>query len=125
MPPAARITDMHTCPMVNPGPVPHVGGPEISGSPDVITGFQPQGRVGDTLICVPATDKVAMGSPTVLVNNKMAARLGDPTAHGGVLVLGCTSVLIGSSAQAESLSAAARDHKAFCEECEKKRAEEG
>ena len=27
MQPAARVTDMHTCPMVYPGPKPHVGGP--------------------------------------------------------------------------------------------------
>jgi uncharacterized Zn-binding protein involved in type VI secretion len=119
MPPAARITDMHTCPMVNPGPVPHVGGPEVSGSPDVITGFQPQGRVGDTLICVPATDKVAMGSPTVLVNNKMAARLGDPTVHGGVLVSGCPTVIIGQSGQGATLAGAAKTGTPFCEECEK------
>lgn len=119
MPPAARITDMHTCPMVNPGPVPHVGGPEISGSPDVIVGFQPQGRVGDTLICVPATDKVAMGSPTVLVNNKMAARLGDPTVHGGVLVSGCPTVIIGESGQGATLAGAAKTGTPFCEECEK------
>jgi uncharacterized Zn-binding protein involved in type VI secretion len=119
MPPAARITDMHTCPMVNPGPVPHVGGPEVSGSPDVITGFQPQGRVGDTLVCVPATDKVAMGSPTVLVNNKMAARLGDPTVHGGVLVSGCPTVIIGQSGQGATLAGAAKTGTPFCEECEK------
>jgi uncharacterized Zn-binding protein involved in type VI secretion len=85
---------MHTCPMVNPGPVPHVGGPEISGSADVITGYMPQGRVGDTLICVPATDKIAKGSSNVLVNGKMAARIGDSTVHGGVIVAGCPTVII-------------------------------
>lgn len=26
---AARVGDMHTCPMVLPGPVPHVGGPVL------------------------------------------------------------------------------------------------
>jgi len=111
--------------MVNPGPVPHVGGPEISGSPNVIVGFQPQGRVGDTLICVPATDKVAMGSPTVLVNNKMAARMGDPTVHGGVLVTGCPTVIIGQAGQGATLSGAAKTGAPFCEECEKlKKAQE-
>jgi len=122
MPPAARIGDMHVCPMVNPGPVPHVGGPEVAGSPDVIVGYMPQGRVGDTLICVPATDSIAMGSPTVLVNNKPAARLGDPTAHGGKLVAGCPTVLIGDSGQGSTLSAAAASGKPFCEECEKAKA---
>jgi uncharacterized Zn-binding protein involved in type VI secretion len=106
MPPAARSSDMHVCPMVNPGPVPHVGGPETSGSPDVIVGFMPQGRVGDTLICVPAVDSVAMGSPTVLVNGRQAARLGDPTSHGGKLVSGCPTVIIGNSGQGSTLEKA-------------------
>ena len=119
MPPAARISDMHTCPMVNPGPVPHVGGPEISGSPNVITGYMPQGRVGDSLICVPAIDKIAKGSPTVLVNNKMAARIGDSTVHGGVIVAGCPTVIIGESGQGSTLKGAAASGTPFCEECEK------
>lgn len=119
MPPAARISDMHTCPMVNPGPVPHVGGPVISGSPNVITGYMPQGRVGDSLICVPAVDSIAAGSPTVLVNNMMAARLGDSTAHGGKIVAGCPSVLIGQTGQGSTLAGAAANGTPFCEECEK------
>lgn len=119
MPPAARITDMHTCPMVNPGPVPHVGGPEISGSPNVITGYMPQGRVGDSLICVPAVDRIAAGSPTVLVNNMQAARLGDPTVHGGRIVAGCPTVIIGDTGQGSTLAGAAKDGTPFCEECEK------
>lgn len=119
MPPAARISDMHTCPMVNPGPVPHVGGPDISGSPDVIVGYMPQARVGDTLICVPAVDSIAKGSPTVLVNGRMAARIGDSTAHGGVIVAGCPTVLIGESGQGATLKGASADGTPFCEECEK------
>ncbi|MBK8941566.1 MAG: PAAR domain-containing protein [Polyangiaceae bacterium] len=119
MPPAARITDMHTCPMVNPGPVPHVGGPEISGSPNVITGFMPQGRVGDSLICVPAIDKIAAGSPTVLVNNMQAARLGDPTVHGGRIVAGCPTVIIGDTGQGSTFTGASANGTPFCEECEK------
>lgn len=119
MPPASRITDMHTCPMVNPGPVPHVGGPDISGSPDVIVGFLPQARVGDSLVCVPAIDKIQKGSPTVLVNGRQAARIGDPTAHGGVLVAGCPTVLIGESGQGSTLRGAAKDGTPFCEECER------
>jgi uncharacterized Zn-binding protein involved in type VI secretion/histone H3/H4 len=122
MPPAARIGDMHVCPMVNPGPVPHVGGPESSGSPDVIVGYMPQGRVGDTLVCVPAVDSIAMGSPTVLVNNRPAARLGDPTVHGGKLVAGCPTVIIGESGQGATLAAASAAGTPFCEECEKAKA---
>jgi uncharacterized Zn-binding protein involved in type VI secretion len=98
MPPAARITDMHTCPMVNPGPVPHVGGPIIMGSPTVITGMMPQARVGDMCICVGPPDTIVKGSLTVLVNNMQAARLGDLTAHGGVIVTGYPTVIIGDSA---------------------------
>lgn len=123
MPPAARISDMHTCPMVNPGPVPHVGGPDITGSPDVITGFMPQARVGDSLVCVPAIDAIAKGSPTVLVNNKQAARIGDPTNHGGVIVAGCPTVLIGESGQGYTLRGAAVSGAPFCEECEKAKKE--
>ena len=124
MPNAARIGDMHTCPKVNPGPVPHVGGPDISGSPDVITGYMPQARKGDSLICVPAIDKIKKGSPTVLVNNRDAARIGDPTVHGGVIVVGCPTVIIGESGQGSTLRAAAASGTPFCEECEKARQEQ-
>ena len=62
MPPAARISDMHTCPMVNPGPVPHVGGPVSSGSPDVLIGYIPAARVGDSAVCVPAVDSISTTS---------------------------------------------------------------
>lgn len=121
MPPAARISDMHTCPMVNPGPVPHVGGPDISGSPNVITGYMPQARMSDSLVCVPAIDKIAAGSPTVLVNNLQAARLGDPTVHGGKIVAGCPTVIIGESGQGATLRGASASGVPFCEECEKAR----
>lgn len=119
MPPAARISDMHTCPMVNPGPVPHVGGPEISGSANVMTGYMPQGRVSDSLVCVPAIDKISKGSPTVIVNNKQAARIGDPTVHGGVIVAGCPTVIIGDSGQGSAFKGASASGAPFCEECEK------
>ena len=96
--PAARLTDMHTCPMVTPGtpPIPHVGGP-ISGPcvPPVLIGFLPAATVGDMCVCVGPPDTIAMGSPTVFIGGKMAARMGDPTAHGGVIVVGCPTVLIG------------------------------
>jgi len=93
---AARITDMHTCPMVNPGPVPHVGGPILPpGSPTVLIGGMPAARVGDMAICVGPPDTIAMGSATVLIGGMPAARMGDSTAHGGVIVAGCPTVIIG------------------------------
>jgi uncharacterized Zn-binding protein involved in type VI secretion len=96
--PAARLTDMHTCPMVTPGlpPIPHVGGP-ISGPcvPNVLIGFMPAATVGDMCVCVGPPDSIMMGSPTVFISGKMAARMGDPTVHGGVIVVGCPTVLIG------------------------------
>jgi uncharacterized Zn-binding protein involved in type VI secretion len=96
-PPAARISDMHTCPLVNPGPVPHVGGPILKGQPNVLIGFMPAARVGDLATCVGPPDTISMGSPTVQIGFMMAARMGDPTVHGGVIVAGCPTVLIGSA----------------------------
>ena len=94
--PAARIGDMHVCPMVNPGPVPHVGGPVLPpGMPTVLIGGMPAACVGDMLVCVGPPDNIAMGSATVLIGGKPAARMGDSTAHGGTIVLGCPTVLIG------------------------------
>ena len=97
MPPAARITDMHVCPMVTPGlpPIPHVGGPIITGSPNVIIGFMPAARVTDQCICVGPPDLIVMASPTVFINFLMAARIGDQTVHGGVIVTGFPTVIIG------------------------------
>lgn len=95
--PAARVGDMHTCPMVSPGPVPHVGGPvapPAAGS--VLICSAPAARVGDTAVCVGPPDVIARGSNTVLIGGKPAARLGDLTAHGGVLVAGCPTVIIGN-----------------------------
>jgi uncharacterized Zn-binding protein involved in type VI secretion len=113
MPPAARISDMHTCPKVEPGPVPHVGGPTISGEPTVLIGYQPAARVGDTLVCVGPPDSVSQGEPTVIIGNKPAARLGDPTSHGGVIVAGCFTVIIGSSTQAECMANASASGSTF------------
>jgi uncharacterized Zn-binding protein involved in type VI secretion len=95
MPPAARITDMHVCPMVT-GVVPHVGGPILPpGCPTVLIGFLPAARATDMATCVGPPDSIMMGSPTVLIGNLMAARIGDPTVHGGVIVLGEPTVMIG------------------------------
>jgi uncharacterized Zn-binding protein involved in type VI secretion len=94
MPPASRITDMHVCPMFT-GPVPHVGGPIILGCFTVITGMMPQARVTDMAVCVGPPDMIAKGSATVLVQSLPAARIGDLTAHGGTIVLGFPTVIIG------------------------------
>ncbi len=95
MPPAARISDMHTCPLVT-GVVPHVGGPILPpGMPTVLIGMLPAARVTDMATCVGPPDIIVKGSPTVLIGNLMAARVGDNTAHGGVIILGCFTVMIG------------------------------
>jgi uncharacterized Zn-binding protein involved in type VI secretion len=95
MPPAARLSDMHTCPMVT-GVVPHVGGPILPPCQvNVLIGGLPAARVGDMATCVGPPDAIAMGSPTVLIGNMMAARMGDPTVHGGVIVVGLPTVMIG------------------------------
>lgn len=139
--PAARIGDMHTCPLVNPGPVPHVGGPVAKGLPTVLTCGSPQARVTDMAVCVGPPDAIARGSATVLVGSLPAARMGDQTVHGGVIVAGAPTVLIGDGGgegpggsdmsmigaaadgldapgdQAKALIAAARSGLPFCEIC--------
>ena len=95
MPLAARLSDMHTCPMVT-GVVPHVGGPILPPCcVTVLIGMLPAARVGDMALCVGPPDAIAMGSTTVMIGNQPAARLGDPTVHGGVIVIGCPTVIIG------------------------------
>ncbi len=144
MPPAARVGDLHVCPMVT-GVVPHVGGPILPPcAPTVITGYMPQARMGDMATCVGPPDVIVKGSPTVLVSNMMAARIGDMTAHGGIITLGCMTVLIGEagggggggggaggmvaqagvagptndpSAQAKALTAAAKGGMPFTQPC--------
>ena len=99
MPPAARVTDFHQCPMQTPSvpvPMPHVGGPVIGpGVPTVLIGKLPAAVVGDSCVCVGPPDTIIGGSSTVMIGQKPAARLGDPTAHGGTIVLGCFTVMIG------------------------------
>ncbi|MGY6412322.1 MAG: PAAR domain-containing protein [Alkalilacustris sp.] len=95
MPPAARLTDMHSCPMVTVL-VPHVGGPIAGpGVPSVIVAGLPAAVLGDSCVCVGPPDTIVMGSTTVLIGGKPAARMGDPTAHGGSIVLGAPTVIIG------------------------------
>lgn len=94
--PAATISHQHVCPKVT-GKVPHVGGPVVSGSANVFIGGKPAARVGDTLTCVGPPDTITQGSSGVFINGKPAARLGDGTAHGGKIVMGEGSVMIGES----------------------------
>jgi uncharacterized Zn-binding protein involved in type VI secretion len=92
--PAARLTDMHVCPMVTVL-VPHVGGPITGpGAPTVIIGGMPAACVGDLVTCVGPPDAIAMGSTTVIIG-RPAARMTSECAHGGTVILGCPTVLIG------------------------------
>ncbi|WP_082356117.1 PAAR domain-containing protein [Novosphingobium sp. AAP83] len=144
--PAARITDPHVCPMVT-GTVPHVGGPIMPPAAiNVLTGSLPQARIGDKAVCNGPLDVIALGSFTVLVRGNPAARMGDITAHGGVIVMGMPNVLIGDAGSADPMSvasallnlplgfegdgtaqtamknamiAAAKDAMPFCEQCAK------
>lgn len=119
MPPAARMTDMHTCPMVT-GIVPHVGGPILPPCcPTVLIGFLPAARVTDMLVCVGPPDMIAKGSATVLIGYLMAARMGDMTAHGGVIMPPCCpTVMIGDAGQGSALQSAAASGTPFCAECQ-------
>ena len=95
MPPAARVNDMHICPMVT-GTVPHVGGTVIGpGAATVLIGGMPAAVVGDSATCTGPPDTIAAGSGTVTIGGKPAARVGDSTAHGGSIVLGDFTVMIG------------------------------
>lgn len=94
-PPAARVTDTHVCPMVT-GVVPHVGGPISSPSaPTVLIGKLPAAGMGSLAVCVGPPDTVVKGSATVMASKKPLARMGDTCAHGGTIVLGCVTVLVG------------------------------
>ena len=100
MPLAARMGDMHTCPMQNPTvppvpPVPHVGGPIVLGAPTVLIGKMPAAAMGDMCTCVGPPDSIVKGSSSVMICGKPAARMGDSCAHGGSIVIGCPTVMIG------------------------------
>lgn len=86
---------MHVCPMVT-GVVPHVGGPIIGpGAATVLIAGMPAAVVGDTVTCVGPPDAIVMGSSTVFIGGKPAARMGDSTAHGGSIILGAPTVMLG------------------------------
>lgn len=150
--PAARVGDMHVCPMVTPGtqPIPHVGGPIMPpGVPTVLIGGMPAATLGNMCTCTGPPDSIIMGSAGVMIGGKPAARMGDSTAHGGSIVVGFPTVLIGEAGgggggggggaggagggagsgssgsggdlppQSATLQAAAQDGTPFCEECAK------
>lgn len=99
--PAARVGDMHVCPMVTPGtpPIPHVGGPVLPpGAPTVLIGGMPAATMGDMCTCTGPPDSIVVGSTGVLIGGKPAARMGDTTAHGGAITVGLPTVLIGETA---------------------------
>jgi len=126
--PAARVGDMHVCPMSD-GPKPHVGGPVLpTGCPTVIICGMPAARVGDRATCVGPPDVIAQGSPTVIIGGQLASRMGDMTAHGGVITTGCPTVIIGEmavvtlemnkvAAQIATFKEAAKTGVPFCESC--------
>jgi uncharacterized Zn-binding protein involved in type VI secretion len=117
MPAAARVGDMHVCPMVT-GVVPHVGGPILpAGCPTVLIGMMPAARVGDMCVCTGPPDVIAIGCPTVLIGGMMAARMGDLTVHGGSIVMGFPTVDIGLPAQPNALVGAANSGAPFVEKC--------
>jgi len=104
--PAARVGDMHTCPMVDPGPKPHVGGPILPpGAPTVLICGQPAARMGDMATCVGPPDTIVRGAFPVPIANNPAARLTDQTAHGGLVSVGCPTVLIGLAGTAGNVAA--------------------
>jgi uncharacterized Zn-binding protein involved in type VI secretion len=92
--PAARLGDTHVCPMAT-GPVPHVGGPLLVGAPTVLVCKLPAANVGTACVCCGPPDVVVRGSATVMVGGLPAARMFDQTAHGGVIMMGAPTVLIG------------------------------
>lgn len=103
--PAARISDFHVCPLVLPPgpflpPVPHVGGPVVSGQPNVLVAMMPAARVSDMCTCAGVPDVVVSGAFNVLIGNMPAARMGDSTVHGGAITTGAPTVLIGTSGAA-------------------------
>lgn len=94
--PAARMSDMHICP-ASDGPVPHVGGAIILGSPNVLIGGLPAARMTDTATCVGPPATITKGSSGVFINGLPAARMGDQTSHGGTIILGNPTVLVGET----------------------------
>lgn len=102
--PAARIGDMHVCPMFT-GLVPHVGGPIAGpGVPTVLIGGMPAAVAGDMCVCAGPPDTIVLGSTGVFIGGKPAARMGDQSGHGGAIVIGCPTVLVGETVVGSGLA---------------------
>jgi uncharacterized Zn-binding protein involved in type VI secretion len=98
MMPAARLTDFHMCPMVTPGvpPIPHVGGPIVGpGAVTVMISAMPAAQATNMCVCVGPPDVIAKGSATVMAMNLPLARVMDNTAHGGMIMVGAFTVMVG------------------------------
>lgn len=96
MPAAARVTDNHTCPQVNPNGSPHTGGPIMPpGVHNVVIGGLLAATVGSMCVCAGPPDSIQAGSSSVIINGRPAARQGDPTVHGGTIAAGFATVIIG------------------------------
>lgn len=94
--PIVTVGSMHVCPMCS-GTVPHIGGPVIGpGSPNVLINGKPASLMGDLCTCAGGPDTIVEGVPTVLINGMPAVTLGCMTAHGGSVVQGEPTVIIGS-----------------------------
>lgn len=86
--PAARVSDPTTCPL-------HGTNPIASGSPDVFFDGLAAARVGDTCSCGQA---LSGGFPsTVFINGRNAMTLDGTTDHGGVVIGGSGTVIIGNT----------------------------
>ncbi len=102
--PAARVGDMHVCPMMTPGvpPIPHVGGPVSLGSTGVLIGGMPAARMGDMLVCTGPPDTIIMGCMTVLIGEASPGGGGGGGAGAPAVAAAKTSAAIASSGSKES-----------------------
>jgi uncharacterized Zn-binding protein involved in type VI secretion len=119
--PIARVNDFHLCPMQTPAvvPIPHVGGPVVGpGAVTVWAGGMPVSVFGDLAICVGPPDVMVTGAPTVFAEGRPVVRITDTTAHGGMVIVGLPTVMVGDSggagsSQAATMSAAKAGGSAF------------
>lgn len=115
--PAARVGDMHTCPMSD-GPKPHVGGPVAGpGISTVIAQGAPVAVMSDIATCNGPPDIVVAASSTVFAGGLAVARMGDSTAHGGVIVAGSPLVLVGGPGSSPQVETIRTSERPFCELC--------
>jgi uncharacterized Zn-binding protein involved in type VI secretion len=94
MPPISLKGHHHTCP-ASCGSKAHEGGPITGGHDIVKVNGIPVALVGDACACSCATDTITSGAALFTVNGIQVAINGSATAHGGVVVAGDGSVMIG------------------------------